>query len=67
LYAAIPPLVQQFRQTVYALAVLIGKTPESIDVDTARLTELNEPGGDRRDCRRNCCRAGRTSPRPSSN
>ena len=27
---------QQFRQTVYALAVLIGKTPESVDVTRAR-------------------------------
>ena len=27
LYAAIPPLEEQFRQTVYALAVLIGQTP----------------------------------------
>ena len=34
--AALPPLEQQFRQTVYALAVLIGKTPESLDVTTAR-------------------------------
>ena len=33
LYAAIPPLEEQFRQTVYALAVLVGKTPESIDVE----------------------------------
>ena len=44
LYAAIPPLLQQFRQTVYALAVLIGKTPESIDVDSGSLTELSTPG-----------------------
>ncbi len=34
LRAAIPPLQQQFRQAVSALAVLLGKTPESIDVDT---------------------------------
>src|SRR5208282_3433439 len=43
LYAAIPPLEEQFRQTVYALAVLIGKTPESIDVARGTLTELNSP------------------------
>jgi len=43
LYAAIPPLEEQFRQTVYALAVLIGKTPESIDVDSGTLTELAAP------------------------
>ena len=43
LSAAIPPLVQQLRQTVFALAVLIGKTPESIDVDSGALTELTVP------------------------
>jgi outer membrane protein, multidrug efflux system len=43
LYAAIPPLKEQFRQTVYALAVLIGKTPESIDVTSGTLTELKSP------------------------
>jgi NodT family efflux transporter outer membrane factor (OMF) lipoprotein len=41
--AAIPPLLQGFRQSVYALAVLIGKTPESIDVTTGSLTELSSP------------------------
>jgi multidrug efflux system outer membrane protein len=39
--AALPPLEQQFRQTVYALAVLLGRTPESFDVGT--LTELASP------------------------
>jgi len=43
LNAAIPPLLQQFRQTVYALAVLIGETPESIDVDKGTLTDLSSP------------------------
>jgi len=43
LSAAIPPLQQQFRQSVHALAVLIGKTPESIDVDTGSLTGLTTP------------------------
>ncbi len=43
LNAALPPLQQQFRQTVYALAVLIGKTPESIDVDAGTLTSLASP------------------------
>jgi NodT family efflux transporter outer membrane factor (OMF) lipoprotein len=43
LSAAIPPLQQQFRQSVHALAVLIGKTPESIDVDTGSLTGLKTP------------------------
>jgi outer membrane protein, multidrug efflux system len=39
----LPPLLQQFRQTVYALAVLVGKTPESIDVDAGTLVELSSP------------------------
>jgi outer membrane protein, multidrug efflux system len=43
LYAAIPPLQQQFRQSVAALAVLIGKNPESIDVDTGTLNTLTSP------------------------
>jgi NodT family efflux transporter outer membrane factor (OMF) lipoprotein len=43
LNAAIPPLREQFRQSVYALAVLVGKTPESIDVDSGTLTELTSP------------------------
>jgi outer membrane protein, multidrug efflux system len=43
LYAAIPPLKQQFRQAVAALAVLLGKTPESIDVDTGTLNALTSP------------------------
>jgi NodT family efflux transporter outer membrane factor (OMF) lipoprotein len=43
LNAALPPLLQQYRQTVYALAVLIGKTPESVDVDTGTLAELSSP------------------------
>jgi outer membrane protein, multidrug efflux system len=43
LYAAIPPLQQQLRQAVAALAVLVGKTPESIDVDTGTLNELTTP------------------------
>ena len=41
--AAIPPLLQQFRQAVYALAVLVGKTPESIDVTSGSLTEISSP------------------------
>jgi NodT family efflux transporter outer membrane factor (OMF) lipoprotein len=43
LNAAIPPLQQQFRQAVNALAVLLGKTPESIDVDTGTLNALTSP------------------------
>jgi outer membrane protein, multidrug efflux system len=43
LNAAIPPLLQQFRQSVYALAVLIGGTPETVDVTAGTLTELSSP------------------------
>jgi NodT family efflux transporter outer membrane factor (OMF) lipoprotein len=43
LEAALPPLLQQLRQSVNALAVLIGKTPESIDVKIGTLTELSTP------------------------
>ena len=43
LSAGIPPLQQQFRQSVNALAVLIGKTPESIDVNSGTLTGLTSP------------------------
>jgi len=41
--AAIPPLLQQFRQTVNSLAVLIGKTPESVEVDAGTLAALRRP------------------------
>jgi outer membrane protein, multidrug efflux system len=41
--ASIPPLLQQFRQTVNALAVLIGKTPESVEVEAGTLTALTRP------------------------
>jgi outer membrane protein, multidrug efflux system len=43
LNASIPPLLQQFRQTVYALAVLVGRTPESLEVEAGTLTELAPP------------------------
>jgi outer membrane protein, multidrug efflux system len=41
--AALPPLEQQLRQTVYALAVLVGKTPESLDVTDGTLNDLKVP------------------------
>ena len=41
--AALPPLEEQFRQTVYALAVLVGKTPESLDVTDGTLNDLEVP------------------------
>ncbi len=43
LNAALPPLLQQFRQTVHALAVLLGKTPESLDVQRGSLADLSSP------------------------
>jgi multidrug efflux system outer membrane protein len=43
LNAAIPPLRQQFRQTLNALAVLIGRSPESLDMDSGSLTDLATP------------------------
>jgi NodT family efflux transporter outer membrane factor (OMF) lipoprotein len=43
LSAALPPLLQQFRQTVNTLAVLIGSTPESLDVDSGTLSALTVP------------------------
>jgi NodT family efflux transporter outer membrane factor (OMF) lipoprotein len=41
--AALPPLLLEFRQLVGALAVLIGETPESLDVTSGTLTELSGP------------------------
>jgi outer membrane protein, multidrug efflux system len=41
--AALPPLEQQFRQTVYALAVLVGTTPESLEVRGSTLNDLKAP------------------------
>jgi outer membrane protein, multidrug efflux system len=41
--AALPPLLQQLRQTINALAVLLGKTPESLDIDEGTLTALTRP------------------------
>jgi NodT family efflux transporter outer membrane factor (OMF) lipoprotein len=43
LSAGIPPLLQQFRQTVNALALLVGKTPESVEVDIGSLGDLANP------------------------
>ena len=43
LYAAIPPLEEQLRQTVNALAVLIGRSPESLDVNEGSLEDFGFP------------------------
>jgi outer membrane protein, multidrug efflux system len=41
--ASIPPLQQQLRQSIDALAILIGSTPEDVDVTHGSLDELAEP------------------------
>lgn len=41
--ASIPPLRQQLRQSQDALAILVGGTPETIDVTRGTLDELGEP------------------------
>ncbi|HSY28433.1 MAG TPA: efflux transporter outer membrane subunit, partial [Burkholderiaceae bacterium] len=43
LEAEIPPLNQQFVETLDALAILIGKQPEAVDITTGTLTDLAEP------------------------
>jgi multidrug efflux system outer membrane protein len=41
--AEIPPLTQQFGQTLDALAILVGQQPESVDVTAGSLVDLGEP------------------------
>jgi NodT family efflux transporter outer membrane factor (OMF) lipoprotein len=41
--ASIPPLRQQLRQTVDALAVLVGRMPQQLDDPNATLNDLSEP------------------------
>lgn len=41
--ATIPPLRQQLRQSLDALAILVGSTPEAIDVTHGSLDELGQP------------------------
>jgi multidrug efflux system outer membrane protein len=41
--AAIPPLNQQFGETLDALAILLGKQPEAVDVTAGTLGDLAEP------------------------
>lgn len=43
LYAAIPPLKQQLRQSVDALAILVGATPESVEVNSGTLDGVAQP------------------------
>jgi NodT family efflux transporter outer membrane factor (OMF) lipoprotein len=41
--ASIPPLRQQLRQSLDALAILIGSTPEAVDVTSGGLDTLSQP------------------------
>jgi outer membrane protein, multidrug efflux system len=41
--ATIPPLRQQLRQSLDALAILVGSTPEAVDVTRGSLDELSQP------------------------
>jgi outer membrane protein, multidrug efflux system len=41
--ATIPPLNQQLRQSLDALAILIGSTPEALDLTRGSLNQLGEP------------------------
>jgi NodT family efflux transporter outer membrane factor (OMF) lipoprotein len=41
--ATIPPLRQQLRQSLDALAILVGSTPEAVDVTHGSLDELGQP------------------------
>jgi len=43
LNASIPPLQQQFRQSVNALAVLVGRAPQDLEFPGGRLTDLAVP------------------------
>lgn len=43
LYASIPPLEQQLRQATYALAVLVGESPEALEIGPGTLQNLGTP------------------------
>jgi NodT family efflux transporter outer membrane factor (OMF) lipoprotein len=43
LMAAVPPLKQQFGETLDALAILLGKQPEAVDISGGTLNDLSEP------------------------
>jgi NodT family efflux transporter outer membrane factor (OMF) lipoprotein len=42
-YAAIPPLRQQLHQTADTLAILLGSSPEALDVSNGSLADLTRP------------------------
>lgn len=43
LNATIPPLRQQLRQSIDALAVLVGRMPQDLEIPQSTLTDLSEP------------------------
>ncbi len=43
LQAQLPPLQQQLRQNIDALAILLGKLPEQLDIDSGTLADLSRP------------------------
>ena len=43
LNAAVPPLRQQLRQSIDALAILVGRTPEELDLARGSLDEIKQP------------------------
>ena len=43
LQAVLPPLQEQLDQATNALAILVGKEPESLSIDSGTLTDLAEP------------------------
>jgi NodT family efflux transporter outer membrane factor (OMF) lipoprotein len=43
LQAQLPPLQQQLRQFINALAILVGKPPEVVDVNSGALADLSHP------------------------
>ncbi len=43
LQAQIPPLQQQLRQFINALAILVGKPPEVVDINSGALADLSHP------------------------
>jgi len=43
LQAEIPPIQQQLRQFINALAILVGKPPEAVDINSGTLADLSHP------------------------
>ncbi|HEY3729660.1 MAG TPA: efflux transporter outer membrane subunit [Steroidobacteraceae bacterium] len=43
LNASIPPLAQQLQQSLDSLAILVGQTPESLEVEQASLDQISAP------------------------